>query len=257
MFRKSEPLDWADRWFSDCIVASHKPHFTLFCEIDITTVKKQLDEIKQKNTPSNVKITLTHVFVWALGQIVREHADLNVMLKGYQRYYLDAVNIGISVAGQSFIAPVLVIKNVENMNLESVAKEFEVRVPKVKREEMRLLKLLRTFGWLVPFGLLRRGLLALLFRSLRFRQKTSGTFQVTSVPSVDIITPYLTNSSAIFAIGQAQLKSSTNVNEIDPRWKVHVTFTANHCIFDGSRGSRLLNALKSFLEHPDLSLTHL
>ena len=257
MFRKCEPLDWADRWFFDCIVTSHKPHFSIFCEIDITTVMRKLDELKHRDAPSNVKITVTHVVVWALGQIMREHADLNVMLKGYQRYYLDGLNIGISVAGQSFVAPVMVINNVENMSLEAIAKEFHVRVPRVKQDEMRLLRLLRTFGWLVPFGLLRRGILTLLFRSIWFRQKTSGTFQVTSVPTVDMITPYLTNSSAIFAIGQVQKKTGTNAHDADTRWKVHVTFTANHCIFDGSRGSRLLNALKEFLEHPESGLTHL
>ena len=45
-----------------------------------------------------------------------------------------------------------------------------------------MLRTLRRWGRLVPFGFARRTVLRLLFRSASFRRKGAGTFQVSAVP---------------------------------------------------------------------------
>lgn len=100
---------------------------------------------------------------------------------------------------------------------------------------------LRKFGWLVPFKFLRH-----LIVKYWFRTRESGTFQLTCVPTVDVVAPYIFSSSAIFGVGQ--VKERQNTETIDRRLSVNVTLVVNHAIFDGQRASILLNEFKNILE---------
>ena len=54
--------------------------------------------------------------------------------------------------------------------------------PARRQQERDRLAALRRWGWLVPFGFLRRAVMRHLFASASFRRQTAGTFQVSTVP---------------------------------------------------------------------------
>ena len=116
--------------------------------------------------------------------------------------------------------------------------------------------MLRRWGWVVPFSLLRRALLRWLLNRVWFRRKLSGTFQLTVIPTVDMVCSVAAihmGMTAVLAAGQIRER----VIAVDgPAMPISNPTMILTCCFDHQCGNgvwmltRSLSAVKAELERP-------
>jgi pyruvate dehydrogenase E2 component (dihydrolipoamide acetyltransferase) len=157
------------------------------------------------------------------------------------------VDIGLSVTGETFVAPVLVIEGADQKSVADIAAETARRTPEVRQADQHLLRVLRKWGWVLPFGFLRRGLLRLLFTSPTFRRKGAGTFQVSTVPADWALTSTFATAGVLVA-GQVWSRVVAVDGQPVVRPVMALTLSGDHGVWDGRAAARFLAGVKLELE---------
>lgn len=241
-------LDGAERWFADALRVVEPAGFFEAVDVDMARSQVLIERLRQ----NNIKATYTHLFVRAAALALTKHPHLHQLVAGTRRVYPERIDIGVSVAGTTFCAPVMIIEDAGNKTLEKTAVEIVTRTPQVREKEVRDLAVLRRWGRLVPAGWLRRALVRWLQSQIWFRRSVAGTFQVTSVPSVDLLVPFMFSAAA--ALGVARVRDRVVVVDGKPAVRPIVTLAccADHKVWDGMRAATFLVELKRILEDGDL-----
>ena len=242
--RKIRKLDHSERWFRDGLAACRPPAFSESLEVDVSRVRDLIAASRERGS----HLTYAHVLVRAAALALSSNPDLHAMVCGGKVHYPSQVDIALSVNAPTSVAPIMVIRSADQKNLIAVADEIVRRVPEVQEEHERLLAILRRWGWLLPFGFLRRRLLVLLFRSVEFRRKGSGTFQVSIVPGVDTIATPLFSSCAILTAGKAKDRVIALNGEPAVRPTIHLTCSADHRAWNGHDCQTFLLAVQQILQ---------
>jgi pyruvate dehydrogenase E2 component (dihydrolipoamide acetyltransferase) len=239
----AESLDYAERWMSDSLRVLQPSVSVSRIAVDMTQALRRLDTFRR----SGVHVTSTHLVVHAAARALAENPKLHQIVTGTRRHRPARVDIGLSVSGEAFVAPVLVIERADEKSVEEIAAEVARRTPETQQAHRRLLQSLRRFGWLVPFGPWRRALLGFRFASVAFRRKTAGTFQVTTVPVDWALTSTLVTSGVLTA---GRISSHVVAVEGQPvvRPIMSITLSADHAAWDGRAAARFLAAVQSELE---------
>jgi pyruvate dehydrogenase E2 component (dihydrolipoamide acetyltransferase) len=239
-----EPLDYAERWLHDGLSVIASPGGFLSVEVDMSNAVSLRQRMKDNGTP----VTYTHLIVQATAKALSDHPELHVLIAGYKRLNPENVDICLSVAGESAVTPVLLIKNAGNKSLMEIASEVRDGAAKVQQEDKKLHDALRRWGWLLPTGFLRRGLLRFLLKRISYCSRVSGTFQVTLVPSVDYFVPFLFNTAAVLAGGKVRDRVISVDGQIVSRPILSLTCCHSHKIWNGMNTALFLNAVKNHLE---------
>jgi pyruvate dehydrogenase E2 component (dihydrolipoamide acetyltransferase) len=240
----SRKLDPAELWLRDGLALCRPPAYFQTLDVDMSRMQTLIGLARQRN----VRITYTHIIVRAAAVALAANPDLHVLVCAGRVYSPDRVDIGLSIAGETFVAPVLVVEGADRKSLTGVAEEIVRRAPEVKAADQKMLQLLRRWGWLLPFGFLRRALLRILFRIPAFRRRGSGTFQVSLVPNVDQAFTPMFSTSAILIAGSVRDRVVAIAGVPTVRAMTTLTCCADHGIWDGRAGERFLLAVRNVLE---------
>jgi hypothetical protein len=168
--RPSESLDFAERWLRDGLHVVRPALSVHQIIVDMTHATRTLERLRREG----VHATSTHLLVHAVAHALAVNPQLHQLIAGSRRLRPDRVDIGLSVTGETFVAPVLVIEGAERKTVAEIASETARRAPEVRKADHEMLEILRRWGWLVPLGFLRRAVLRLLFMSPTFRRKGAG-----------------------------------------------------------------------------------
>ena len=180
---RHEKLDFADLWIRDGLRVCRPPGGFGTLDIDMTRSLAIAAEFAK----SKVRMNSNHIIFRAAALALARHPEIHKMGAGSRVMYPGAVDLGISIAGESFVAPVMVIRGAEAKGLSEIAKESLSLMRKAKRDDRKLRALLRRWGWVVPFGWMRRAILSWAFNRIWFRRGGVGTFQISCIASVDAI----------------------------------------------------------------------
>src|SRR5690349_1811591 len=101
---KIERLDWAERWLGDGFRVIEVPGGFATLDIDMTRAGATLERLRARG----LKATWNHLFVRACALALARHPDLHQLAAGARRLVPDRVDIGLSVAGTTPFAPVMV-----------------------------------------------------------------------------------------------------------------------------------------------------
>jgi pyruvate/2-oxoglutarate dehydrogenase complex dihydrolipoamide acyltransferase (E2) component len=238
-----ESLDYADRWLRDGLQVLHPALSVHQISVDMTHAARRLEQLRQKG----VHATATHLLVHAAARALLENPHLHQVVAGTKRHRPTRVDIGLSVTGETFVAPVLVIEGADQKTVAEIATETVSRAPEIRRADERMIRALRTWGRLVPFGFLRRAILRSLFTSATFRRKGAGTFQVSMVP-VDWALTSAFSTAGVLVGGQTRLRVVVVDGQPAVRPVMYVTLSGDHGVWDGRAAARFLAAVKSDLE---------
>ena len=160
--------------------------------------------------------------------------------------------MGLSVAGQTSYAPVLVIPAADRTALPELVPFINEGAAQTRQKEQRDLAGMRKNGFWIPFGFLRRWILRQLNKSFWFRRKLTGTVQVSCMSSVDIVIPLLFYTGCALAAGRVadRVAAVDGAPAVRPMMWLSVAF--DHQTMDGMRAGVILNAMRETLEGEEL-----
>lgn len=243
-----ETLSHGERWFLDGFAVIHPPGGVLTQVVDMSRAQQLIRRLKA----AGVAATYTHVLVRAVALALDRCPAAHKLVCGYRRMTPGQVDIGLSVAGQTNYAPVLVIHDAASLRLQDLVDYLKEQVPKTREKEVRDLEGMHRNGWWIPFGFLRRAILRLLRRMFWFQRKLVGTFQLTVLRDIDAVDPILFYSGAALGVGAIR----DRVIAIDGQPAVRPTAILNmafdHQTLDGKRTSDLLSLIRQILEGEEL-----
>ncbi len=242
-------LDYAERWFRDALAVSRPPAFFQMVEVDVSQAKELIDLSRERG----LRLTYATLLVRAVAVVLKSEPGLHVMICGNTVHHPSRVDIALSIAGQSVITPVLVIEGADQKTLPAIADEIVRRVPEVQKADDEFRAGLRRWGWILPFGILRRGLLRFLFRFPAFRTKGSGTFQVSVVQGVDSFATPLFSTCGLLTAGRVKDRVIVIDGKPVARPTVYLTCSVDHSMWNGKDGERFLLAVREVLETNQLS----
>lgn len=242
-----ERIDWADRWLRSALDIVSPPGFFQSVEVDMSACRTIIGLARE----NGVQVTYTHAFVRATALALADDDDLHKLVVGNRRWIPGQVDIGLSVSAASFVSPVVVVRDVGNKTLTQVAAEVIENTPKVRAEHEKFLAGSRRWGWLVPFAWLQRMILRRMVSRFSFIQSSNGTFQISCLNDVDLFVPFLFSTSAILGTGQVRDRAVVVNGELAVRPTVLIACCADHGVWDGKRGARFINKVKSVLESGD------
>lgn len=239
----SASLDFAERWLYDGLQILHPAFSVLQITVDMTRALERLEELRQ----AGMAASPTHLLVRAAARSLAANPDLHQVIGGYSRQYPGQVDIGLSITGETFVAPVLVVEAADRKSVAEIAEEVTRRAPEVQKADREMLKRLRRWGWLVPTGVLRRALLRLLFASPTFRRKGAGTFQVSTTPADWGLTSCFSAAGVLMG---GQVRSRVVVVDDQPavRPVMLLTLSCDHGAWDGRAAARFMARVKAEME---------
>lgn len=238
-----ESLDFAERWFRDGLAVVRPSFSAVQATVDMTHATAWLEELRHQG----VHATATHLLVYATARALSSNARLHQVVAGNKRHYPPHVDIGLSIAGDSFIAPVMVIERADEKSVADIVREVAERAPEVRQADQRMQRILRRWGRLVPFGFLRRAVLRVLFASVTFRRKGVGTFQVSTVPADWAMSSAFSTAGVLMA-GQTRSRVVAVDGHPEVRPTLTLTLCGDHGVWDGRASVRVLAAVKAELE---------
>jgi pyruvate/2-oxoglutarate dehydrogenase complex dihydrolipoamide acyltransferase (E2) component len=238
-----EPLDYAERWLRDGLQVLRPALFVAQVTVDMTHATQRLEDLRRSDVPA----TSTHLLVRAAARALAANPDLHQLICGTRRLRPGRVDIGLSISGDKFVNPVLVLEGADRKTVAELAAETYQRVPEAREADRRMQRMLRRWGCLVPFGFLRRALLRLLFRSATFRRKGAGTFQVSTAP-LDWAMTSTFASAGVLVGGTVRPCVVVVAGQPAVRPVMKLTLSGDHGMWDGRGASRFLAAVKADLE---------
>ena len=202
------------------------PHVQSFIELDVTSLWDWRYSIKDEFLKKeNNKLTITHVFIKVVAEVLREFPILNSSLKDDKIYTKNEINIGVATALSNGNLIVPVLKNSDQLSLVGVVKKTNELIKKARNN------------------------------NLNPDDVVDGTYTITNVGVFDTLTgiPIINQPQAgILAIGSISKKPAVIETEkgdfIGIRRKMILCHSYDHRIINGATGGLFLKKIKENIE---------
>lgn len=203
------------------------PHVQSFIELDVTSLWDWRDSIKDEFLKKeNNKLTITHIFIKVVAEVLREFPILNSSLKDDKIYTKNEINIGVATALSNGDLIVPVLKNSDQLSLVGVVKKTNELIKKARNN------------------------------NLNPDDVVDGTYTITNVGVFDTLTgiPIINQPQVgILAIGSISKKPAVIETEkgdfIGIRRKMILCHSYDHRIINGATGGLFLKRIKENIEN--------
>src|SRR5687768_3408318 len=109
-----EVLDYAERWLRDGLAVVRPSFSVIQTTVDMTNAHQRLDALRRRG----VHATATHLLVYAAARALSANRQFHQLIAGNRRHRPEHVDIGLSISGDTFVAPVLVVERSEEHTSE-------------------------------------------------------------------------------------------------------------------------------------------
>ena len=217
-----------EKILADHMVNSKKtsPHVQSFIEIDVTNIWDWREGVKNDfQKRENYKLTLTHVFIKIISEVLREFPILNSSLKDDKVFIKSDINIGVATALSDGNLIVPVLKNSDQLSLIGIVKKTNDLVQRARNN------------------------------NLNPDDVVDGTYTITNVGVFDTLAgiPIINQPQVgILAIGSILKKPSVIETEkgdfIGIRRKMILCHSYDHRIINGATGGLFIKRIKDIIE---------
>ena len=242
-----ERLPFGQRWMPDAWETFHVPGGFGLTLADMTQVRNAVRILRDGKIPA----TVAHLIVRAVGiAFSRGRGQEISVLCNYQRLYPGHLDVGLSMAGQTSYAPVVVVPGVDQKPLSSLIPTIIAEVDAAAAREAGDLKWL--YKWAIPFRWLRLWILRGLSRNLKWRLRIVGHFQVTCLNNADVVVPLTFYANGILGVGAVRDRVIAVDGVPVVRPTAWLSGVADHAAADGLNGGDALQVIKEILEGEQL-----
>jgi hypothetical protein len=236
------------RWIDDAFTLAPRAGGFVTLQADMTKARAAMRVMRS----AGISVTVAHVIVRACAIVLARNPLLAQTVCNYRRLVPGSVDIGLSIAGETTYAPVVVLPGIGNVPFAKLVPMTIAAIDAAVDKERVDLANMRKYLWLVPFGFLRRFFLRLMNGSLWFRRRIAGTFQVTIMPTCDTAVPLLFYTGAILGAGGVRDRVIAVGGQPVVRPTILLTVAVDHGALDGILAGELVGGIKDVLEGDEL-----
>jgi acyl transferase domain-containing protein/acyl carrier protein/NADP-dependent 3-hydroxy acid dehydrogenase YdfG len=243
-----ESIPMGERWFADGFRVIPTPGGFAQRSVDVTIAMNAVRILNE----AGIAATLTHAMIRAAALALARNPELHQTVCGYRKLTPGQVDIGLSMAGKTSYAPVVVLAAADRVRLGDTVDTVQEAIMRGREKEAVDLANLKWVGWFTPIGFLRRLSVRVMQEMFWYRRKLVGTFQVSCVPTVDISVPLQFYSGSLLSFGRPQ----DTVVPVDGRPAIRpmltLTVCVDHVASDSMRAAALVNEIIAVLESGEL-----
>jgi pyruvate dehydrogenase E2 component (dihydrolipoamide acetyltransferase) len=248
-WERIERLDPGQRLLNDCFMSASPAYAVGVFWVDMEEAHAFIQHIRESQ---GFHLTYLHLLIRACGLALAKYPKVNAMIDCDRRIVHPAsIDIGVSVQGTTNFAPMVVLTEVNEKDLPTIAKELREGAEKARIEEAALLRKMNWIGRFLPFRWLRRMLIRLAYRHARVRRGVMGNFQITSVNEEMIIVNRISTSS-MMSLGQVRERPSVIEGKVVPRKSAYLCLPIDHRVLDGITPMKFAYAVIRLMENPHL-----
>ena len=222
----------AEKWLQAGLEVLRPPAFFQGTDVDMSASETTI----RQHSEQGKRVTYTHLLVWSVAKALSEVDN-------------EPVEIGVSVGGDSFVAPVMVVSDPQEKSFHDLALEIIERTPAIRADDRRFHKLLNRWGWLVPTKILKRFVIRILMSVPGFSRKGTGTFQVSMAPWIEESTAPMFSTTGIVVGGAVESKIVCCQNQPAVKPVMRITLAADHRKWNGQQGGTFLKKVKWHMEN--------
>lgn len=254
---RTEKFDSIRRLSMDtCSLGLKKNYIKAFLEIDVTLLRKKLQQAKQ----SGQRLSFTATMVRLLAETMNDFPEVNAYLKGEKaRIIFNQIDLSIAVeksrGGESFPMP-YVIRDVMSKSIEEISEEIRsVQSESVKDKDVVLGEkspfLERMFSHFPRF--LRQIIWKSILKNPVGLNKRMGTAMITSLGMFGRLPGFVEPipiHTLSMAVGGIEKKPRFISGEFSDREILHLTLMVDHDVLDGAPAARMISNLVKRFENP-------
>lgn len=217
--------------------------------VDMEEAHTFLQHIRESR---GIHVNYLHLLIRACGLALARHPQVNSMIDRNRRIVYPArIDIGVSVEGSTNFAPVVVLTEVNQKGVETIARELREGAEKARAEEAAFLRKIDRIGRLLPFGWLRRMLIGFVSRYASLRRRVAGNFQVTSM-NQEMIIYYRLNTSTMMSLGRVRERPAVIEGKVVSRKSAYICLAVDHRVLDGIAPMKFAHEVIRLMENPGL-----
>lgn len=219
--------------------------------VDLENARRWIEE-RRAAQPGD-EVNYTHLFIKAAGMAVMASPDLHRMYGALRCVEPAAADVGVSVAAEGALAPVVVLPAADRMPVDEIARELRERAAQTREEDPRTRALIDRFVYIVPLPFLRRLLVRLLFSNARLRRKMVGTIQLSNVGFTGVDDCYIPMVAELL-LGCGSVEKRVLVDENDqPCVRTGAVFTiqGSHRKLTGVSARPFIARFRELLDSPE------
>lgn len=246
---KIEPMDGAERALSDLLGSARRPDAYAMAMLDLTNAQNFRCDFQTQN---GVALTVLDLTVKAAALATGAAHPLNSLVENYEIHHFSSVDVGVSVASTSNFAPVVVLRDAQNLTLQSIHQQrVELAREAVENQEKRLEELAARTRFLPDA--LRRRLIGNWARRAQTRRQFSGTIQISAIELDDMewYLPAHTGTSLLISCGGIRPRAIVVNGQIEARPTMNVAFMIDQRAVHPVRAMRVFRRFKRLMETPE------
>jgi len=218
--------------------------------IDLSAAQRFSEQYGEVNAGNVMPVFHLPLLIKACSLALKKHPRVNYMVRGHKVVQPSSIDIGISVAGEENVAPVVVIREADTKSLQTIAQELFVKSVEAKKQEKLNLKKLDGIGRWVPFNSIRKKVVDLFINNQRIRRELVGTFQISSLSNVDFFFPTVITTTALLGAGGIANRCIGVGEKVEVRPTLYLSLAVDHRVLDGLKAADFLAEIKRLLENP-------
>lgn len=238
----------SERWITEALHASKGPGIVLGVEVSMAAAAQRIEVERRQGR----RLTYTHLLLHAVAQTLGARSDLHLMVQPGGVMHPKRVDLGLSVAGDDVLAPVLVIRDAARYEACDFIDVVKAGAQQALADSRVTRQRLDSWGGCIP-GFLRRRFIRHWMNSISARRQAVGTFQVSTLPSVDWFIPCLFSASGIIALGAVRDQPRVRNGQLVAEPVARLVLAADHAAYDGRRAGQLITAVQQRLEETPIA----
>lgn len=245
-------LSVTERGVNDIFNALRAPFGITYFELDMSRVLHLLSQV-EKDTGR--KLSFTGLLVRASAMTL-EHAPAFLdMLHGSSLIRPETIDVSVSVAGSTRLAPLALVKDAVNKSLLECDQELAQEVKRIREAEKKNTRLINRYGWVLP-DFVRRLFVRLYLNSYYGVRRSVGTFQISNMSAFyadyTITRPF---SRPVMITGAVKNRAFVVKDKVEVRPTCIFTLHVDHRLVDGITGAPFVKTFATLLEqHPEATL---